>query len=157
MKALFSLFFLLSIGFTANSQVICYFYDAAGNRRTKVTGPCDTPSGIIAPPSNNNGTAAVLDEFSTERSGPVGSKQPIFSEGVIVPNPVSATFEIRLGAEPKAGSHFELYDASGRKVMEKPAQGATASFDLSDEIAGTFYLFLTFKGEASGQWKVIKL
>ena len=100
----------MSIGITTYSQVLCYTYDAAGNRRIKVSGSCDAPSGLVAPPTNN--AAVDLASNTSQRSETIESMQVGDNAGIIVPNPTSSTFEIRLHKAPVANSFFELSEYS---------------------------------------------
>jgi hypothetical protein len=156
MKTIFSLFFLAAFCTAAYSQSLCYTYDAAGNRRVKAAGPCNAPSGLVAPPAQSSNALSILDAASKPHIESKELMQSSLNRGIIVPNPVSSTFELRLEGEPTSDAVFELYDGLGRKIETKPATGVATNFDLTQEGAGIFYLLLKSNIGMAGQWKVIK-
>jgi hypothetical protein len=155
MKCIPILFLFCVLSFTANAQVICYSYDAAGNRTTKVIGPC-SPFQLVTPPENGIQSLELDSEKSTDLYQTVRGGLELTVNGKVVPNPTEAIFQLILDTEPPLGSILELYDSAGRKIQTQQTQGFSAFFDISKESTGMYYLFLKAESGIVGEWKIVK-
>jgi hypothetical protein len=152
MKILISTLLTFTIALTANAQTVCYAYDAAGNRTTKVVGPCN--SSIMAPPDEEGLAIAKPQSIELGPTAQVQGQHTI--TGRVIPNPTNSVFEVNLEEEAPQGAVYELYDALGRLLAKQAAAGITATFDISGESPGVCYLFLNSGNAVIGKWVVAK-
>ncbi len=155
MRNIFLLLASIAICSATQAQVVCYTYDAAGNRTAKAIGPCN--SSIVS--AGEQSIVAGAESINLEPAKtPVPTPAPPQSTamGKVYPNPNNGFFELQLDEAPEAGAWYELYDGRGVLIGRQQADGTSAVFDLSGKAAGEYLLFLRQANGALGRWLVIR-
>ena len=143
--------FLLAFFQSVSAQMVCYNYDAAGNRIQKGSSVCAGFKGGN-PGENKNGEENIGDR-STESDA---NEDNVLVQGKIVPNPNKGLFELRLEKVPEQKAWFELYDIYGSLILRQELMTENTSFDLSDKPTGDYFLLLRIDEQQLGNWIIVK-
>ncbi len=155
MRTIFIFLFALTLVSALHAQTVCYAYDAAGNRITKIIGPCN--AFLVGPDEPSTQQALPHQQLEAEKAAEPGTGEQVKNiKGKVFPNPNHGPFSLVLDEEPPIGAWFELNDSKGSLLNRFQANGTTFTFDLGVSPAGEYYLFLRTSGNSYGQWKVIK-
>jgi hypothetical protein len=127
MKLLLSFLLLASYSITAQSaQSICFTYDAAGNRTTRVS--CIEQGLLI-----NNDQQLIQPELIQLEPGQV----------ILFPNPSQGAFQLRSDTYP-AKTEIVVYNANAREISRREL--GDGYFDLSAQPSGMYFLQLSHTG-----------
>ena len=124
-----------------------YTYDAAGNRLSGV--------------SSQLRMAAITDE-DTELTDEDTELQEIYSDKIdrsnirIYPNPTKGILKIEIIRTTEENPiHIQLYDMSGRIIINEQNATSFTDLNISDKPAGT-YILKIFSDNRTTNWKIIK-
>jgi hypothetical protein len=151
MRIYLSLLFIPIFASLHAQTMVCYNYDAAGNRIQKGSSVCAGFTG--EDPEKGKNDKETIEERSSN-ANPTDSK--VLIEGKIVPNPTNGDFELRLESVPQEDSWFELYDARGHFLFRQKVESMYTSFDLSSMAAGEYFLYLRAVPPQNGYWIILK-
>ena len=140
----YMLLLMLGITLSAFAQSrVNYTYDAAGNRL----------SGL----SSQLRMAAIAD-IEDEETEP----QEIYSDEInqsnirIYPNPTKGILKVEITRMDETNTiHIQLYDMSGRIIVNEPNAAPFTDLNISDQPAGT-YILKILSDNRTTRWKIIK-
>ncbi|MDR1730418.1 MAG: T9SS type A sorting domain-containing protein [Prevotellaceae bacterium] len=143
------LMFFSGMALSVSSQRVEYTYDNAGNRLTRT----------IILPSTLRSAAVAVDEEPEEEPLP---QQKVYSDHLnqtdilIYPNPTKGLLRVKISgnAENKPVG-LQVYDASGRVLLQESNAGSSTILDLSNQPSGIYMLRLVSDREKK-EWKIIK-
>lgn len=126
------------------SQTLTYYYDETGNRTEKV---------IILQKSTSV-SPHEKEVIQEKEVAPVGFKVLLY------PNPNDGVLKVEIGPDESnedkvALIKIEVFDLSGRVVINTSGQIGLTLVDLSGQVNGTYIMILTY-GEKVSKWKIIK-
>lgn len=158
----------------AYSQTTSYFYDASGNRSSRVISLSYSPpsntgnSPSKAPNSEGDMFASKGDEstivdnlLDAENSDTDSETETSYSDYVgdisyrIYPNPVRSTLSIKVSDSKTSIDKVSVYDVSGKMHQQLSACSSCATIDFSTYPKGIYILRL-HSGEEEVSWKIIK-
>ncbi len=144
MKNILTLALLLQILLSvqmAQSQIIRYEYDQAGNR----TGRYNTVV-LNKVSAHKTDTAALAPQREM-----IGKR-----EVLIYPNPTKGALKIEIrGPEPASPVQYVLTDINGHLLATTLDGSSSLIYDMSTYPQGVYFLLLTVEGMQS-KWKIIK-
>jgi len=142
MKNILTLALLLQILLSvqmAQSQIIRYEYDQAGNR----TGRCIVLNKVSA---HKTDTAAQAPQREM-----IGKR-----EVLIYPNPTKGALKIEIrGPQPASPVQYVLTDINGHLLATTLDGSSSLIYDMSTYPQGVYFLLLTVEGMQS-KWKIVK-
>ena len=125
-----------------------YTYDAAGNRLSRT---------IIL--ESQLRSAAIAGQEPEEETAP---QERVYSDKIdqsnirIYPNPTKGILKIEITRTTEGNPiHIQLYDISGRMLLNEPDAAPFTDLNISEQPAGT-YLLKIFSDNRTTQWKIIK-
>ena len=135
------LLLLMGIASSMFSQSrVTYTYDAAGNRLSGV--------------SSQLRMAAITDQ--DEESQEIYSEEIAQSNIRIYPNPTKGILKIEIVRMKEENPiHIQLYDMSGKILINEQNAAPFTDLNLSDQPAGT-YILKIFSDNRTTNWKIIK-
>lgn len=126
----------------AQSQIIKYEYDQAGNRTGRYYSTVTLSKAA---------TAKTDSAARTPQREMVGKR-----EVLIYPNPTKGALKIEIrGSLPATPVQYVLTDMSGHLLATTQEGGSSLIYDMSTYPAGIYFLLLTVDGVRS-EWKIIK-
>jgi hypothetical protein len=149
MRIFLSLVLVIFFSTLHAQTMVCYNYDAAGNRIQKNN--CASFTGND-PGKGDSGKESIIDRSFSTNSVPLITR----IEGEIVPNPNNGVFELRLESVPQEDAWYELYDAHGQFLFRQKLEGTVALFDLSDMAPGAYFLFIRSSSLQNRSWSIVK-
>ena len=142
----YTLLLLFGIALSAFSQDrVNYTYDAAGNRLA-----CIIDMGSLR-------SAAIADrEDEADEQEIVYSDKIDRSDIRIYPNPTKGILKIEITPIEEGNPiQIQLYDISGKILVNEPNAAPFTELNISDKPAGTYILNI-FSDNRTTQWKIIK-
>lgn len=135
---------LVGLATPALSQTLTYFYDETGNRTEKV---------IVL---QKSALVSSRDSKAIEEKE-ISSKDFIV---LLYPNPTDGNLKVEVSSNKadEAGSsqlQIEVYDLTGRVILNTPANIGLTLVDLSSHANGTYIMIMKY-GERTSRWKIIK-
>lgn len=136
--------FLVGSAIPALSQTLTYYYDETGNRTEKVI--VLQKSASI---SSTDSKAIEEKEISTKDF-----------EVLLYPNPTDGIIKVEVNSnEPDEAEssqlQIEVYDLTGRVILNTPANIGLTLVNLSSHADGTYIMIMKY-GERTSRWKIIK-
>ena len=146
MKSKYYILLLLSgiISSVFSQNRVNYTYDAAGNRLSGLS------SQLRMAAITNHETEEEID------SEEIYSDKIELSNIRIYPNPTKGILKIEIIRMSEDNPiHIQLYDMSGRMLINEPNAAPFTDLNISDQPAGT-YLLRIFSDNRTTNWKIIK-
>ena len=126
------------------SQTLTYYYDETGNRTEKV---------IVL---QKSATVSSLNKnvIHEKEISPAGF------DVLLYPNPTDRILKVEIKSNGKNvvesdQVQIEVYDLTGRVIINTPANIGLTLVDLSSQANGTYIMILKY-GEIVSRWKIIK-
>lgn len=142
-------FLFVAVAGSLSSAEIQFQYDDAGNRTSRKTITLRASA-----PGIRSATAGVADEEETAEALPVFTDRLSQAAILIYPNPTKGLLRVEINGGI-APVDLQLYDMSGRLLLQEPNVTTSAVLDLGNHPAGTYLLRLT-SGTQKSEWKIIK-
>ena len=146
---------ILAISLPAFAQDFSFTYDAAGNRINRNV--------ITLNKSATLDTTLVSEEAVTEEE--IAEQEKLQEqlgelELLVYPNPTKGLVvveitSVSLQATPTLECSYQVFDLSGREIMAGQATGSTINVNLSQQVAGMYFLRVNING-VEKSWTVVK-
>jgi hypothetical protein len=147
------LMLLLTTGITAQTYVIDYFYDDAGNREERIRREITIPPEPVQ-------AADVTEEELEEQLAKIETEFSFdqLAEGQIkvFPNPVHGELKINLVNMPDVlGAEAKLYSLKGNLLETQMLSNNYSSFNMKNYAPGTYILRIS-KNKDYKEYKIVK-